>query len=272
MFQSILQYIFQTFSNYRVYRLLCLLFLCVVWYITKFYSLDCLFTATYKQHQVWYPNLFVISFLSTKLLYSLFYSLWFFLIVPKGFLEEKSRKVQVVTTVVAVFIVLFVLGFVNFEWLKILFVPLMILEIIIWFLPLIFMLFARYVKMKFAILLVYAILCLVMPDHFLPFYKFSMFNTMKPSGKIILFKDESGKLIPFVKFTTASAVELLSIYEMEKGKGSSDREVGKAVLDHALQLKPKENGIIPQEVYLHYFMLQDNNLLEKETLLYEMEI
>lgn len=271
MFYNSALCIYETFERHRNKRLFCLLLLFIFWYTIKVYSLDYFFTATFKQHQVWYPNFYLLVFLSVKLLYGLFYSGWLLLIIPKIFFKNSA----VLKVIVVALGVLVLLQFTNFYFVKSLFLLLLVIEIAVWNLPLVLKAFSLFKREKdtttYGFLLAYLLLCLVMPDHFLPFYKFSMFNAMEPKAKVILFRNTKDEVVPLACFTKASAHELGVVYEIQKKKGKNEKESGIEILNHAMQLAVSGAITLPNQVCVRHFWVQGNKLFQKEILLYEVE-
>lgn len=263
--------IYEIFKRYRHKRLLCLVLLFILWYAIKLYLLDYFFTATFKQHQVWYPNFYLPTFLGAKLLHGLLYSVWLLLVLPKR--AFKNNRILIVFIIAMA--VSLLLQLIDFSIVKILFLPLVVIEIATWSFPLILNTWSFLIKKKhtttYGFLLTYILLCLIVPDHFLPFYEFSMFNAMEPKAKVILFRNTNGEVVPLTSFTNASVHELGVIYEMQNAKGVANSKIGREILNHAMQFPTSKGVVVPQQVCVRHFWVQGNNLIETEILLYEVE-
>lgn len=175
--------------------------------LSFFFKIGFYFDASYQNYQEWFPNFHLPAFLFFKFSFPALLAVWSL---------SFSLRLYAIAVNIAVSISLF-LSFslltcycfsqLQFEkaiqmvWLVV------FIEVFKISYPSVVAIAKQYVRQinftktySFGFFFLYIFLCLAMPDSFLPFYKFTMYNKMSKNDHLFLIRDKNNQLVPIQKY------------------------------------------------------------------------
>lgn len=231
------------------------------------FNISFYFDAFYPTYQLWFPNGFFAAFLFFKLLLPVLIATW-----AISFFGRTTVVVigKIATTTVCLFIIALVsylISYLQFKktiqivWL-VAFAELLKIAY-----PLVINIAKKFSQQKLlshlwacSFFFLYIFFCIVLPDSFLPFYKFTMYNSMSKNDYLFLLRDKNNQLVPIQQYFKLNSKGLNQLYLYTTNLNGSNLNTDNKQYEQLWEniLKYNNNNPLPVD---SLFLIQSNLMI-----------